>query len=113
NLERFALYVGLLMGLGLSVRNGLKGWFNIYLGDEQYWSRVLWQYLGPVFLVALVAICVAVLARPLSRTFTGRTFPYAYALMWLVLAVQNVIAQLITGPLSQWNEVSFSIYYVL
>lgn len=113
NLERFGLYVGLLLGLGLSLRNGLKGWFNIYLGDEQYWSRVLWQYLGPTFLVALVAIGAVVLARPLPRTFAGPSIPRAYALMWLVLVVQNVIAQLITGPLSQWNEMAFSIYYVL
>ena len=33
--------------------------------------------------------------------------------MWLVLIVQNVIAQLVTGPHSQWNEVAFSIYYLL
>jgi hypothetical protein len=33
--------------------------------------------------------------------------------MWLVLVVQNAIAQLITGPHTQWNEVAFSIYYAL
>ena len=43
----------------------------------------------------------------------GRRFPHAYGLMWLVLIVQNVIAQLVTGPLSQWNEMAFSLYYVL
>jgi hypothetical protein len=30
-----------------------------------------------------------------------------------MLIVQNVIAQLITGPWSSWNEVAFSIYYLL
>src|SRR5205823_5412204 len=33
-LERLGLHLGLLTGLGLSVRNGLKGWCNIYLGNE-------------------------------------------------------------------------------
>jgi hypothetical protein len=33
--------------------------------------------------------------------------------MWLVLVVQNVIAQLVTGPLTDWNEAAFSIYYLL
>jgi hypothetical protein len=33
-------------------------------------------------------------------------------MLWLFLIVQNVIAQLITGP-PTWNETAFSIYYVL
>ena len=49
-LERLGLYLGLLTGLGLSIRNGLKGWFNIYVGDEDYWGRRLWDYLGPAYL---------------------------------------------------------------
>ncbi len=110
NLERWGLHVGLLMGLGLSIRNGLKGWCNLYLGNEQYWSRQLWIYLGPVFLALLIAISVCVLWHRLPR---GRWNPRAYGIIWLVLIVQNVIAQLVTGPLSQWNEMAFSIYYVL
>src|SRR5205085_6830557 len=50
NLERWGLSVGVLTGLGLSVRNGLKGWFNIYRTDvhEDVWSDLLWQRLAPV-----------------------------------------------------------------
>ncbi len=33
--------------------------------------------------------------------------------MSLVLIVQNVLAQLVTGPIHQRNEFTFSIYYVL
>lgn len=113
NLERFGLYVGLLYGLGASLRNGLKGWFNIYRGNEDYWSAVLWQVFGPLFLVCLLTICGWVLFRPLPRSFRGDVFPHAQGLMWLVLIVQNVIAQLVTGPHRQWNEVAFSIYYLL
>jgi hypothetical protein len=113
NLERLGVYLGLLMGLGLSLRNGLKGWFNIYMGDEEYWSRTLWQYLGPAFLVCLIAIALWVLFWPVARNLGGRLFPHAYGLIWLVLIMQNVIGQLVTGPLSQWNEMAFSIYYVL
>ena len=62
-LERLGLYLGLLTGLGLSLRNGLKGWFNIYRGNEDYWSRRLWEYLGPVYLACLAAILLWVLFR--------------------------------------------------
>jgi hypothetical protein len=113
NLERFGLYVGLLYGLGASLRNGLKGWFNIYRGNEDYWSAVLWQVFGPIFLLCLLAICGWVLFRPLPRHFRGDLFPHARGLMWLVLIFQNVLAQLITGPLNQWKEAAFSIYYLL
>lgn len=113
NLERVGLYLGLLFGLGLSVRNGLKGWFNIYRGSEDYYSALLWTYLGPCFLVCLLAICWWALFRPLPRNFRGNLFPRAYGLLWLVLVVQNVMAQLITGPLTQWNEFAFNLYYVL
>jgi hypothetical protein len=40
-------------------------------------------------------------------------FPHAYGLIWLVLVVQNTLALLVTGPLTDWNEVAFSIYYLL
>ncbi len=113
NLERLGLYLGLLVGLGLSLRNGLKGWFNIYKGNEDYWSRVLWQFLGPVFVACMIAIAAWILFRPLPRNFRGRLFPHAYGLIWLVLIFQNAIAQLVTGPPAQWNEMAFSIYYAL
>jgi hypothetical protein len=48
NLERLGVYLGLLMGLGLSLRNALKGWFNIYMGDEEYWSRTLWHSIDSI-----------------------------------------------------------------
>jgi hypothetical protein len=115
-LERFGLALGLLAGLGLSVRSGLKGWCNLYLGDEDFWARRLWEVLGPVYLVVLVAIAARlVLHRPASGEAPPRRAgdARAYGVMWLVLVVQNVIAQLVTGPPSAWSEVSFSLYYVL
>ncbi len=33
--------------------------------------------------------------------------------MWLVLLMQNAIAQAITGPLSDWQELAFNIYYAV
>ena len=113
SLERLGLYLGLLYGLGISLRSGLKGWFNIYRGNEEYWSAQLWHVFGPLFLICLLAIFAQALLRPLARNFRGDLFPHAHGLIWLVLIVQNVIAQLVTGPLDQWNEAAFSIYYVL
>ena len=131
NLERFGLYLGLLAGLGLSIRNGLKGWFNIYCvrkdqywtgfflqhfgakGNENYWSRILWYYLGPLYLLLLIVLVAWVLFRPLPRRYRGNLYPHAYGLIWLVLIVQNAIAQLVTGPPSSWYEMAFSIYYAL
>lgn len=113
NLERLGAFLGVLGGLGLSIRNGLKGWFNVYRGNEKYWSRVLSEVLGPVWLVCLVVLLAWVLLRPWPRDYGGRLFCRAYGVVWLVLIVQNVIAQLITGPLSNWNETVFNIYYLL
>jgi hypothetical protein len=116
-LERFAVYAGLLLGLGLSARSGLKGWFNLYRLDsshsEGYWSHLLWNCFGPAMIVLFIAICCQALFRPFPRNTGGDRVPKAYALMWLVLIVQNVLGQLVTGPLTSWNEVAFSIYYGL
>jgi hypothetical protein len=134
-LERLGLYLGLLAGLGLSIRNGAKGWFNIYqqkqtacplsqflwqwFGPTQpvrnmevYWGSWLWRWLGPTYLVILLVIVFWALLRSRRPSSPGPLFPHSYAALWLVLIVQNVIAQLVTGPLDQWNEVAFSIYYV-
>jgi hypothetical protein len=113
NLERLGAYLGLLLGLGLSIRNGFKGWANIYVGNEQYWGRILSMIFGPLILLCMMAVAVRIRLRPLPKGFSGDVFPHAYPLIWLVLITQNVLAQLVTGPLSAWNEVAFSIYYVL
>ena len=113
NTERFGVYAGLILGLGFSVRSGLKGWANIYIGNEDYWSAVLWKILGPLMLVGLAAVLLRIRRCPTPSSFRGDLFPHDSRLIWVVLATQNVLAQLITGPLSSWNEVAFSIYYVL
>ncbi len=113
NLERVAAYWGLLLGLGLSLKNGLKGWANIYLGNEEHWNQVLWAIIGPLMVLGFAAVVLREQRRKLSRTFEGDLFPNAYRVMWLVLILQNLIAQLITGPHSRWNETAFSIYYLL
>jgi hypothetical protein len=112
-LEQFALYGGLLLGLGLSLKNGLKGWANIYLGKEDYWDRVLWSIFGPVLLLSFIGLAILLQHRPSIRGRNGDLFPKDYALLWLVLILQNGIAQLVTGPATVWNEMAFKIYYLL
>ena len=112
-LERLGVMLGVLLGLGLSIRNGLKGWFNIYRGNEEYWGRRLWEYLGPAYVVLLVAIGLWVLFRPRRSPAMEARDPHAYGWMWLVLIVQNAIAMLVTGPLSVWSEMAFALYYLL
>jgi hypothetical protein len=113
NLERFGGYFGLLLGLGLSIKNGLKGWVNIYIGNEEHWNHILWMIVGSAMLLCLASLVAWIRLRPLPRDFRGDLFPRAYRLAWLVLITQNVIAQLVTGPHSNWNETAFSIYYLL
>lgn len=113
NGERFAVHFGLLLGLGLSVRNGLKGWANLYLGNEGHWSQVLWWVIGPMLILTLAALLWRLRSRPLPRAYAGDVFPHAGRLIWTVLLVQNVLAQLVTGPWSIWSEVAFSFYYLL
>jgi hypothetical protein len=113
NLERFAAYLGLLLGLGLSIKNGLKGWANIYLGNEEHWNQILWRVIGPIMVCCLASLIVWVKSRPLPRGFAGDVFPHDCRLVCLVLITQNVIAQLVTGPYTVWNEMAFKIYYVL
>lgn len=113
NLERWAVYAGLLLGLGLNLRNGLKGWANLYIGNEDYWSRILWYIFGPVMLLILVALVWQLVIHPRARNFSGDLFPHAYQLVWLVLIVQNIIAQLVTGPHTSTSEVAFAGYYLV
>ena len=111
NLERLAAYLGLLLGLGLSIKNGLKGSANIYLGRENYWDALFWKFTAPLLLLGLVLI----LRRIWRTRATSQTdlFPHAYGLMWLVLITQNILAQLVTGPWSRWSEVAFSLFYLV
>ena len=82
--------------------------------NEKYWNSVLWKIIGPLMLVCLVLIIWRILRPLAAEGVRGRCLsPCLPPGSWLMLIVQNVIAQLITGPWSAWNEVAFSIYYVL
>jgi len=131
NIERWGLYLGLVTGLGFSLLNGMRGWYMVYkevdghwasrfwdyLGvnepDERLANSLLWQHLGTVYLICLLIFALWILSRPRPRSDRGNLFPNAYGVVWLVLVFQNVIAQFITGPLTEWKEMAFNIYYVL
>jgi hypothetical protein len=112
NLERFVTYAALLVGLGISLKNGFKGWANIYLGNEEHWNRVLWAFIGPALLAGLAALAILVWRRPIPRGSKQDLFPHAARLTWLMLLIQNFIAQLITGPRTDVSEAAFSVYYL-
>ena len=104
---------GLLAGLGLSLQYGLKGCLLIHGFDEKVWDRRLYVGLAPVYLLILVGLLAWIFFGPKPRGLRGPIFPHAAGAMWLVVLVQNAIAQAITGPHSNWNETAFSIYYAL
>ena len=113
NLEQLGVCLGLVFGLGLSIKSGLKGWANIYLGNEDYWNGVFWKTIGPLLIAGTVILVARIGLRPLPRDYPGDVFPHIYQLIWLVLITQNVLAQQVTGPWKVWNEAVFKIYYVL
>ncbi|HET6323147.1 MAG TPA: hypothetical protein VFG04_00495 [Planctomycetaceae bacterium] len=113
NVERLGLYLGLLAGLGLSLQYGLKGCLLIRGFDERVWDRRLYLGLAPAYLLILVGLLAWIFFGPKPRGLRGTVFPHAAGAMWLVLIVQNAIAQAITGPHSNWHETAFAIYYAL
>jgi hypothetical protein len=117
NLERFGAYAGLLVGLGLALKNGSRGWANIYLANEQftedYYGQRYWNLIGPLMLLVFIGIALWILVKPRARYLQGDRFPMAYGIIWTVLIVLNVIAQFITGPYTAWEEVAYNIYYLL
>lgn len=40
-------------------------------------------------------------------------FPHAYTIVWVVLIIMNVLAQLVTSSPRHWTEVVFAVYYLL
>ena len=60
-----------------------------YLGvnepDERLAGSLLWQHLGPVYLICLLIFALWILSRPLPGNYRGNLFPNAYGILWLVL----------------------------
>jgi len=113
-LDRFAVHLGLLFGLGLSIKNGTRGWANNHLdGHEDMWGDLYWRYIGPAMLLALVVIVGLALVRRFMAPKEGDPVPHAWAFMALALVVQNTLAHVVTGPLTNWNEAIFNLYYLL
>lgn len=113
-LDRFAVQLGVLLGLGLSLQNGARGWANKNLdGDEHMWGDLYWRYIGPAMLLLLIGIIALALVRRLTAPREGDSVPHAWAFVVLVVVVLNALAHLVTGPLTDWNEAMFNLYYVL
>lgn len=114
-LERFTVHLGVLVGLGLSIKNGARGWARIEYGeaDEHLWGDFYWQYIGPVMLALLGVIVAMALVRRVMAPREGDSVPHAWAFIVVVLLVQNALAHLVTRPLTDWNEAIFNLYYVL
>lgn len=110
--ERLTFFLTLFWALTLSIRNGIKGWANIYLGNEEYWDKVLWTFTFPL-LVAGTVVIVLRLRKTKERIAHTNPIPEYGWIIWLVLIIQNFIAQLITGPHRDWSEFSFAVYYFL
>ena len=117
NLERWGAFVGLLYGLGLSLRKTLKGGAYIYLGNEKDWDRFCWNWVALLMLACMLAGLVWLLCRRLPKNFPGDLFPRASGIIWLVLIAENVVAQAVTGPVygphAAWNDFVFNILYLI
>ena len=112
-LERWGAYTGLILGLGISMARGVKGWGNIYYGNERMWDNGAWAVIGPMMAILMIVAAVWLLRSYRPGSPDTDVFPRAYALIWVVLLCQNVIAQCITGPHTSWSEVAFDMYYLL
>jgi hypothetical protein len=117
NLERWGACVGLLYGLGLSLRKALKGGAESYLGNERYWDSVCWNWVALAMLVCLSIGAVWLLRRRLPASDPRDRFPHAAAIIWLVLIAENVVAQVVTGPVfgprAAWNDFMFNLLYLM
>jgi hypothetical protein len=120
NLERWGLFLGLVYGLGLSLRKLLKGGSHLYLvnyGDEKYWDPACWKWVAAGMLVCLLAGLLWFLARRFPADFAGDLFPHAAVIFWLVLIVENVVAQVVTGPVvgpqARWDDFQFNLFYLV
>ena len=120
NLVRWGVFLGLVYGLGLSLRKLLKGGSHLYFqdyGDEKYWDPVCWKWVSLGMLVCMLAGLVWFLSRRLPRSFRGDLFPHAAWIMWLVLIAENIVAQVVTGPVfgphARWDDFQFNLLYLI
>ncbi len=113
NFQRFGVYFGLLPAMGFSIKNGLKGWANIYIGNEAYWSRFFSLIIFPAVFICLAVLAVRIATRPLPADYEKDPIPEAPWLVWAVLIIQNILAQLVTGPHTSLAENAFCAYYLV
>ncbi|QDU80537.1 hypothetical protein Pla110_22680 [Polystyrenella longa] len=113
NIENWGLYLSLITGLSISIRSGLKGWLGLHWGNQEYWSELFWQYFLVIYPTLLLVVGLWFISRKPQTEWIYSRIRKPYIIIWLVLLVQNVLAQLVTGPHSSWSEFAFSAYYIL
>src|SRR5437773_9466774 len=94
----------------------MKGATNIYFSGENYWDAVFWNWISFAMLISLIIGLAVFLLRRIPGARTD-AFPRAYGIIWLVLIAENVLAQVVTGPVlgprASWLEASFSLFYIV
>jgi hypothetical protein len=115
--ERWGIFLGLVYGLGLSLRKALKGGAHLYVGKEDAWDQIFWNWVSFGMLASLAVGTVWILTRAKQGVVRRNESRHTYAIVWLVLIAQNVLAQVVTGPLvgprASWSEFAFSILYAV
>src|SRR6267154_238644 len=95
----------------------MKGATNIYFSDENYWDAVFWNWISVGMLICLVIGMAVFLLRRIPWAVRTDAFPRAHRIIWLVLIAENVLAQVVTGPVlgprASWIEASFSLFYIV
>ena len=104
NCERLGAYIGLILGLGVSIRSGFKGWANIHYGDGERWSHELWLIFGSLMALGLMVLFIFHARNRLPKDFQGDVFPNAHRIIWLVLITQNILAQMVTAPFTNYTQ---------
>ena len=117
NLEWMGMWLGVLLGLGVSIKHGMDGLLRVHLakfsGLQSFWNPASGKILIAAMLMGTAVLTIQALRRSLRRGDRREPFPNAARIVWLVIIVQNVIAVMVTGPFTSWRQVLYLIFYFL
>ena len=92
---------------------GVKGWGNIYYGNERMWNNGAWAVIGPIMAILMIVAAIWLLPsyRPGSPDTVAFPAQLATDLGGSYLSKRDCAMHY--RPPYEWSEVAFDMYYLL
>src|SRR5271157_2467018 len=113
NYEQFWMYATLIVGLGWAINNGVKGFDNIYFGNDNSLTQPTFFPVVIVGALLIIYTYLSIRKNPIQRGEQRDPMPKYITFFCIIFFTTRALGLMVTQPLTAWPEFAFFMYYII